>query len=72
MQRRTRSESSSSGPTSRTAGNPTFDWQAEGDAISVSIDGLVVTAEGTFTDAAVGLPDREGTLTATCPSWYEG
>jgi len=49
-----------------------LEWVAEGDAVLITVDGNRITAEGTFTDAAVGTPDLEGTLTATCPGWVSG
>ena len=50
----------------------TFEWGAEGDAISLNVDGNDITAEGTFTDNAEGNPPTEGTLTATCANWAQG
>ena len=47
-------------------------WVAEGGAVKLTVDGNNIAAEGTFTDAAAGLPDQEGTLTATCSGWAEG
>lgn len=50
----------------------TFEWVAEGGDITFTIDGNDITAEGTFTDNATGLPAETGTFTATCASWYSG
>ena len=50
----------------------TSEWVAEGDAIELTVDGNEITAEGTFTDKAGGGLEREGTLTAECPSWVGG
>lgn len=49
-----------------------LEWEAAGDAVTINVDGNEITAEGTFTDKAGAEPEREGTLTATCASWYEG
>jgi hypothetical protein len=53
-------------------GNPEFNWEAGGEAISLSVDGNDVTATGEFTDMVGGSGPTEGTLVATCPSWVNG
>ena len=49
-----------------------LEWVAEGNDVTLNVDGNNITAEGTFTDAVSGFPDREGTLTATCASRHSG
>lgn len=44
-------------------------WAAEGDAVSIAVNGNNITAEGTFTDETGASPDTQGSLTATCGSW---
>jgi len=51
-------------------GNPTVSWEAIGDAVEISVNGNQVTASGTFTDGVNG-GTAQGTLTATCPDWYD-
>lgn len=51
-------------------GNPTVSWEAFGDAVSIEVDGNDISATGTFTDNVNG-GTAEGTLTATCPSWFD-
>lgn len=46
-----------------------FEWAAEGDAVTIEVDGKDISAEGTFTDLT-GV-QRDGKLTATCSSWFE-
>jgi hypothetical protein len=49
----------------------TMQWEALGDAVSsLTVDGNDITGAGTFQDQAGDSPDTEGTVTATCPSWY--
>jgi hypothetical protein len=51
----------------------TFQWEAHGDAVAVlTVDGNDITGEGTFSDMAGDGPATEGSVTATCPSWYKG
>lgn len=53
-------------------GNPTFNWEAGGDAIALSVDGNDITATGDFTETVSDSGPTEGTLVATCPSWVSG
>lgn len=53
-------------------GSPTLSWEAEGDAVSIAVDGNDITAEGTFTDGVGGTGPTDGTLHATCASWAAG
>ncbi|MDH3539380.1 MAG: hypothetical protein OEP52_05245 [Acidimicrobiia bacterium] len=52
-------------------GNPNFGWAAEGDGLSMSVDGNDITASGQFTDSVGGTGPIAGTLSATCPGWAE-
>ncbi len=49
-----------------------FEWVGEGAAISLSVDGNDITAEGTFTDGTGVEPPTEGALAATCADWVSG
>lgn len=53
-------------------GNPTVSWAAAGDALSLTVDGDDIVAEGTFTDNVGGSAPTAGKLEASCASWYEG
>ena len=53
-------------------GNPTLSWIAGGDAVSLTVDGDDIVAEGTFTDNVGGSPPTAGKLEASCASWFEG
>ncbi|NNC93363.1 MAG: hypothetical protein HKN80_12820 [Acidimicrobiia bacterium] len=53
-------------------GNPTVSWVAAGDALALTVNGDDITAEGTFTDNVGGSAPMEGTLEASCASWFEG
>lgn len=47
-------------------------WSAEGDdAISLEVHGNDISGTGTFTDDASG-KTKDGMVTATCASWFEG
>lgn len=46
-----------------------MEWVAEGDAVTIAVDGDTVTASGTFTDLTGA--EQAGTLAATCSSWAE-
>jgi hypothetical protein len=51
--------------------NPgSMEWVAEGDAVTLTVAGSEISAEGSFTDLS-GL-QQDGTLRATCASWVEG
>lgn len=47
-----------------------MEWVSEGNAVTLTVDGNDITAEGTFTD--LNGDQQDGTLSATCPSWVEG
>jgi hypothetical protein len=51
-------------------GNPTVSWEAIGGAVTITVDGNDLTASGTFTDGVNG-GTAQGTLTATCPGWFD-
>jgi hypothetical protein len=51
-------------------GNPTVSWEAIGDSVEITVNSNDVTASGTFTDG-VGGGTAQGTLTATCPDWFD-
>ncbi len=51
-------------------GNPTVSWEAIGDAVEITVNSNDVTASGTFTDGVNG-GTAQGTLTATCPDWFD-
>lgn len=53
-------------------GSPTLSWGAVDDAVSVTVNGDEISAQGTFTDKVGGSGPTEGTLTAKCASWFEG
>jgi hypothetical protein len=53
-------------------GNPTVSWVAAGDALSLTVNGDDIVAEGTFTDNVGGSAPTTGKLEATCASWFEG
>ena len=53
-------------------GNPTVSWVAAGDALSLTVDGDDIVAEGTFTDNVGGSAPTAGKLEASCASWFEG
>lgn len=53
-------------------GNPTVSWIAGGDAVSLTVDGDDIVAEGTFTDNVGGSAPTAGKLEASCASWFEG
>lgn len=44
-----------------------LEWVAEGDAVTLTVDGNDISATGSFTDLTG--EQQDGTLTATCPSW---
>lgn len=50
----------------------TLQWVADGDDLMLSVDGNEIHAEGTFRDEATGADPMQGTLDATCASWFEG
>jgi len=52
-------------------GNPTVAWVAGGDAVSLTVDGDDIVAEGTFTDKVGGSAPTAGKLEATCPGWFD-
>lgn len=45
-------------------------WNAEGDAVEITVSGNDIAAGGRFTDETGG-PERDGTLDATCASWVD-
>lgn len=49
-----------------------FNWEGQGDAISLSVEGNDITGEGTFTDRTGAEQPTRGTLTATCADWVGG
>jgi hypothetical protein len=51
-------------------GSPTVSWEAIGDAVEITVSSNDVTASGTFTDGVNG-GTAQGTLTATCPDWFD-
>jgi len=51
-------------------GNPTVSWEAIGDAVEITVNSNDITASGTFTDGVNG-GTAQGTLTATCPDWFD-
>ena len=53
-------------------GNPTVSWVAEGDALTLTVNGDDIVAEGTFTDNVGGSGPTAGKLEATCAGWFEG
>ena len=53
-------------------GNPTVAWAAGGDAVTLTVNGDDIVAEGTFTDNVGGSGPTAGKLEASCASWYEG
>lgn len=53
-------------------GNPTLSWIAAGDALTLTVNGDDIVAEGTFTDNVGGSSPTEGTLEASCAGWFEG
>lgn len=50
----------------------TLEWTAEGDAVTLTVDGNDITGSGTFTDKTGSGLEREGTLTASCANWVQG
>ena len=53
-------------------GNPTVAWVAAGDALTLTVNGDDIVAEGTFTDKVGGSAPTAGKLEASCASWFEG
>ncbi|NNL96775.1 MAG: hypothetical protein HKO63_01100 [Acidimicrobiia bacterium] len=53
-------------------GSPTLSWEAVDDAVSLTVDGDSISAQGTFTDNVGGSGPTEGTLEAECADWFEG
>jgi hypothetical protein len=52
-------------------GNPTVSWADEGDAVSLTVNGDDIVAEGTFTDNVGGSGPTTGKLEASCASWFD-
>jgi hypothetical protein len=51
----------------------TFQWEAHGDAVTaLTVDGNDISGEGTFADMAGDGAPTDGSVTATCPSWFKG
>lgn len=53
-------------------GNPDFNWEAELDGLSMTVDGNDIAVSGQFTDSVSGAGPVAGTVTATCTDWAEG
>ena len=53
-------------------GNPNFDWEAQQEGLEISVSGNDISVSGQFTDSVGGTGPIAGTLTATCPGWFEG
>lgn len=53
-------------------GNPEFNWEAGADGLSISVAGNDISVVGEFTDSVGGTGPIAGTLSATCPDWFEG
>mgnify|MGYP001823767092 CR=1 FL=1 len=53
-------------------GNPEFNWESGADGLSISVTGNDVIVTGEFTDSVGGTGPIAGTLSATCPDWFEG
>lgn len=53
-------------------GNPNFNWESEQDGLSISVSGNDITVSGQFVDSVSATGPVPGTLSATCPGWFEG
>ena len=52
-------------------GDPTFNWEAQQEGLSISVAGNDINVSGQFTDSVAGTGPVAGTLTATCADWFE-
>ena len=50
--------------------NPTVSWEAAFGDVEITVNGDDISATGTFVDMVNG-GTAEGTLTATCPGWFD-
>jgi hypothetical protein len=53
-------------------GDPEFNWESGADGLSISVAGNDISATGEYTDSVSGTGPIAGTLSATCPDWFEG
>lgn len=53
-------------------GNPNFNWESVEDGLEISVSGNDISVSGQFTDSVGGTGPIAGSLTATCPGWFEG